>query len=227
MKVLSAKLKGVVQIKIKNEATGEIIDIEKIISKVLVMPTSYGTYYGFASKSEDKTAIDAIVISLDFLTEILTIYNGQLIRSACQNIKNASLYVLSNKISQALQQQTGTILNPQSILMNIRNNIDQINVGGKIFDIGKVKQHYIQQISKEIVSDLKDLLGALPLEAQIDYFIISGEAVDIFWTEVEMLILEEMLIEELDRIVVVEDKKFSHAIGFEMMAQKRDESEVK
>ena len=81
----------------------------------------------------------------------------------------------------------------------------------------------MRQISQEIVDNLVSALSALPLEADIEYYIITGEAVELFWTEIELLILEKNIIDplELDRIVKVKDPIFSNAIGFESLAKKK------
>ncbi|MFO8020296.1 MAG: ParM/StbA family protein [Promethearchaeia archaeon] len=226
MKELSAKIKGKCEIKIKNEATNEIIEVEKTIKKAFIMPQSYGSYYSIVSNLEKGIALDAVVISLDLLTEILTVYNGEIIRTASLNLTNASLFVLANKISQALQQQTGEIVNPHTILGNIRKKQDQVILAGKNYDIGNVKEHYIRQIANDIVDNLSEVLNSLPLEADVEYYIITGEAVELFWTEIEMLILEHNLIRDLDldRIIKVEDPIFSNSIGFEKMVKKQLES---
>ena len=223
MKELSSKLKGDFDVKIKNDATKEIIEKKLNIQQVLVMPQSYGTYYDVASHSEDGTVIDALVISLDLLTEILTIYEGKLIRNASRNLTNASLFVLSSKIAQALQQKVGIIINPHSILENIRGNKNQVSLSGKTYDISSIKEHYVRQISQEIVDNIMSLLNSLPLEANIEYFIITGEAVELFWTEIELYILEQNLLDDFDlsRIIKVKDPIFSNAIGFEAMVKKR------
>ncbi|TFG19418.1 MAG: hypothetical protein EU529_16330 [Promethearchaeota archaeon] len=223
MKELSAKLKGEFEIKIKNEATKEMITKKIIIKQVLVMPESYGTYYDVISSAELDTALDAVVISLDLLTEILIIFDGKLIRNASRNLTNASLFVLSNKISLALEEQTGYIVNPHSILQSIRDNKEQVQISGKSYDISEIKKYYIRQISTEIVNILIDLIRNLPLDAEIEYFILAGEALDIFWTEIEILILENNLVDDIDlsRIIKVEDPRFSNAIGFEKMVKKK------
>jgi len=226
MKELSSKLKGEFDVKIKNDATKEIIEKKLVIQQVLVMPESYGSYYDVASKSEDGTVIDAMVISLDLLTEILTIYGGKLIRNASRNLTNASLFVLSSKIAQALQQKIGIIINPHSILENIRGNKNAVVFSGKTYDITNIKEHYVRQISHEIVDNIISLLNSMPLEAEIEYYIITGEAVELFWTEIELLILEQNLIDDFDmnRIIKVKDPIFSNAIGFEAMVKKRIEA---
>ena len=221
MKELSSKLKGEILIKIKNEATKEIIAITKNIKKVLVMPESYGTYYEVFSKFEEKRAFDAIVISLDLLTEIMTIFNGKIMRRASRNLKNASLFVLANKISLALQQKINKIVSPQSLLSIIRNDNNKVALSGKTYDISKIKEHYIKLISQDIVNDLIELISFLPPDADIQYFIISGEAVPIFWNEIEMLILENQLIDDLDKIIITKNPLFSNAMGFELMARKK------
>ncbi len=223
MKELSSHLKGVFEVKVINDATKEIIEKKLSIKQVFVMPESYGSYYQVVSSSESDTAINAIIISLDLLTEILTIFEGKLIRKASRNLTNASLFVLSNKIAIALRQKTGIIINPHAILENIRGNMDYVILSGKTYDIGKIKEHYMRQIAKEIVDNLISVLSKLPLEAEIEYYIVTGEAVELFWTEIEMLILEHNIIDplELDRIVKVKDPIFSNAIGFESLAKKK------
>ncbi|MHA1146939.1 MAG: hypothetical protein ACTSR8_01710 [Promethearchaeota archaeon] len=227
MKELSVKLKGNFIVKIKNDATKEIKEIELKIQSVLIMPEAYGSYYNVVSDSESESVIDAVVISLDLLTEILVIYNGNLIRNASRNLQNASLFVLANKIALALQQQVGIIVNPHSILKNIREDQNHVILSGKTYDIGQIKEHYIRQISVEIVDNLIEVLGFLPLDARIEYFLLSGEALDLFWTEIQMLILENNLIEDfdLDRVVMVKNPAFANAIGFEKMVRKRIEKE--
>jgi hypothetical protein len=157
------------------------------------------------------------------LTEILTIFEGKLIRNASRNLTNASLFVLSNKIAIALQQKTGIIINPHAILENIRGNKDYVILSGKTYDIGKLKEHYMRQIAQEIVDNLVSVLNNLPLDADIEYYIITGEAMELFWTEIEMLILEHNIVDplELDKIVKVKDPIFSNAIGFESLAKKK------
>ncbi|KKM96204.1 hypothetical protein LCGC14_1180510 [marine sediment metagenome] len=224
MKELSSQLKGEFDVKIINDATKEIIEKKLSITQVLVMPESYGSYYQVVSSfSETNTALNAVVISLDLLTEILTIFEGKLIRKASRNLTNASLFVLSNKIAIALRQKTGIIINPHAILENIRGNMEYVVLSGKTYDIGKIKEHYVRQIAKEIVDNLISVLNNLPLEAEIEYYIVTGEAVELFWTEIEMLILEHNIIDplELDRIVKVKDPIFSNAIGFESLAKKK------
>jgi hypothetical protein len=227
MKELSSKLKGEYKVKVINDATKEVIEKKLIIKQVLVLPESYGSYYHVVSSSDIEEVVDAVIITLDLLTEILTIYDGKLMRNASRNLTNASLFVLSNKIALALQQKTGTIINPHSILENIRGNNNQVLLSGKTFDISKIKEHYMRQISQEIVDNLVSALGALPMEADIEYYIVTGEAVELFWTEIEMLILEKNIIDplELDRIVKVKDPIFSNAIGFESLAKKKLEVE--
>ncbi len=223
MKELSAKLKGEFEIRIKNEATKEIINKKLNIRQVLIMPESYGTYYNVVSSIEENMAVDAVVISLDLTTEILTIYDGKLIRNASRNLINASLFILSNKIALALQQQAGTIINPNSILQSIRSNKDKVQISGKTYDISKVKEHFIRQISAEIVDNIIDVVKYLPLEAEIEYYILAGEALGLFWNEIEMLILKNNLIAESDieRIIKVKDPIFSNAIGFEKLVKKK------
>ena len=98
-------------------------------------------------------------------------------------------------------------------------------ISGKTYDIGKIKEHYIRQISSEIVENLLEILKFLPMEATMEYYILSGEALDLFWTEIQMLILENELIEDfdVDKIIIVKNPAFANAIGFEKMVNKNIE----
>jgi len=225
MKELSGKLKGEISIKIKNETTKEILTIHKVIKKVMVMPEAFGTYYYHVHKYHNLKAINALVISLDLLTEIMTIFEGRIIKNASANLTDASLFVLANKICQSLQQHTNQIIKPLSIIKNLKEKNDDIVIAGKRYNISDVKEHFIRQISQEIVDSIRKILNFLPPDAEIEYYIITGEAVPIFWNEIEMLILTNNLIEDLDRIIVVEDHIFSNAVGFELMAKKKIETE--
>ncbi len=223
MKKLSSKLKGTFEVKIQNDATKEIIERTFNIKQTYILPESYGSYYDLISNTKEDVIINAIVICLDLHTEIVTVYGGDLIRKASRDIRDASLSVLTNKIALALEEDTGSIVNPNSILENIRNNSNQVVIAGRICSFGKVKEHYIRQISKEILDNILEVLKLLPLESKIDYYIIAGEAVDLFWNEIEMLLFQNMLIDDfdLDRVIKVEDPIFSNAKGFEAMIKRK------
>ena len=187
------------------------------------MPESYGTYYKVGSSFKEKTAIDAIVISLDLITEIMTIYNGNLMRNSSRNLIDASCFALLNKIATSLQQQTNNIVHPTSILQNIRENQNNIVIAGKTYDISQVKNHFIRLISAEILDNLMDVINNLPLDAKIDYYIITGDWMSLFWTEIEIAILEKNLIGDFnfDRIIKVKEPAFANAIGFELMIKEK------
>jgi hypothetical protein len=223
MKELSSKLKGEIKVKIRNEATQDIIERIFNITQIYIMPESYGTYYDILTSIGEDLVIDAIVISLDLHTEIITIYDGNLIRKASRNIADASLSSLTNKIALALQEDTGAIVNPHSILESIRNNENQVIISGRIASISKVKEFYVRQISAEIVENVIEILKLLPLDKNIEYYILTGEACDLFWNEIEMLIIENQLIEDfdIDRVVKVPDPIFSNAKGFEAMVKRK------
>ncbi|TFF88143.1 MAG: ParM/StbA family protein, partial [Promethearchaeota archaeon] len=169
MKELSSKLKGSYTIKIKNESTKEIIEVEKNIKKALVMPESYGSYYYQVSKFDGRV-VNAQIISLDLLTEIMTIIEGRIIRNASVNLVNASLFTLANKITHALQHKTNRIINPLSIIKNLKDEIDGVIISGKKYDIGEIKEHYIKQISNEIVDNIKRAINFIPLDVTIEYY---------------------------------------------------------
>ena len=223
MKELSSRLQGEFQIKIKNEATKEIIERKFNIKKIYVMPESYGTYFDIISTIGEENIIDAIVISLDLHTEIITIYDGNLNRRASRNLRDASLSVLTDKIALALEEDTGSIVNPHSILESIRDNKNQIIISGKIVNISKVKEYYIRKIAAEIVDNIIEIQKFVPLDHSIEYYILTGEASDLFWNEIEMLILQNQLIKDfdVDRVIKVPNPIFSNAKGFELMVKRK------
>jgi len=229
LKELSSKLKGEVEVKIKNEATKEIIERTFNIKQVYLMPESYGTYFDILTTIGIEDVLDAIVISLDLHTEIITIYDGNLIRMASRNIADASLSVLTTKVARALEEDTGSIVNPHSILESIRNDDKQVVIAGKIANISSVKDYYIRQIAAEIVENVIEVLNLLPLDNTIEYFIITGEACDIFWNELEMLLIENLLIKDIDvdRVIKVPNPIYSNAKGFQAMVERKMEQELK
>ena len=96
-------------------------------------------------------------------------------------------------------------------------------IGGRIANIGKVKEFYIRQISSEIVDNIIEVIRLLPPESSIEYFILTGEACEIFWSEIEMLIIQNHLIKDydVDRVIKVPDPIFSNAKGFEEIMKKK------
>lgn len=220
MKQMSATLKGKYDVYIENDATSEERKVSFEILKTLVMPEAYGSYYHVVSESGRETAPDAITISLDYLTEILTIYQGRPMRLASGNMNDASLAVLANKIALTLQQVTNQIVSPLDILPNLNNNY--INVGGRAYDITESKEHYIREIGRLIADQLKALIASLPYDAQIEHYIITGEGMSFFWKEVELHLLEEEIVpvEDIRKFVLPEDPIFANVKGFEDLARK-------
>ena len=220
MKQISATLKGTHQIHIRNDATSQEKQISIQILKALVMPEAYGSYYHVVSGFEDQIANDAIVVSLDYLTEILTIYQGRPMRLASGNLMDASLAVLANKIALTLQKATNQIVSPLAILPNLQQNQDHVNVGGKIYDISESKEYFIREIGQLIADQLITLINHLPPDAELKHYIITGEGTKIFWKEIELHLLEEGIIEDLDKIVIPENPIFANVKGFENLARK-------
>lgn len=220
MKQISSSLKGTYNIYVRNDATSEEKKFKIEILKTLVMPEAYGSYYQIISKSQEQIATDAIVVSLDYLTEILTLYRGRPMRLASGNIADASLSVLANKIALVLQKATNQIISPFDLLPNLEQNRNQVNVAGKIYDITDSKEFFIREISRIIVDRLKILLSYLPYDAQIEHYIITGEGANIFWKEIELNILEENIIEDIEKIIIPEDPTFMNVEGFKNLASK-------
>jgi hypothetical protein len=222
MKQLSATLKGTYNVHIRNDATSEEKQLSFQILKALVLPEAYGSYYYVVSKSEQQIAADAIVVSLDYLTEILTIYQGKPMRRASGNLMDASLAVLANKIALSLQKATGHIISPLELLPNLQQNKNQVNVKGQVYDITESKEYYIREIGRVIADQLKTLISSMPYDAQINHYIITGEGVKLFWKEIEMHLLEEGIIEaqDLAKVIIPENPLFTNVMGFELLASK-------
>ncbi|MHA1427535.1 MAG: hypothetical protein ACTSQI_16220 [Candidatus Helarchaeota archaeon] len=221
MKQMSASLKGDYTIHIRNDATSEERTLSIQILKTLVMPEAYGSYYHVISGLDTNIAHDAIVVSLDYLTEILTIYQGRPMRRASGNLMDASLAVLANKIAVSLQKVTDKITSPLDLLPNIQQNKNYINVAGQAYDITESKEYFIREIGASIADQLKVLIYSLPPDADIQHYIITGEGTNIFWKEVELHLLEEGIIEDLDKIVIPEHPEFANVKGFENLASKK------
>ncbi|MHA1264578.1 MAG: hypothetical protein ACTSRS_05005 [Candidatus Helarchaeota archaeon] len=219
MKQMSSTLKGNYQVHLRNDATNEEKEISFEVLRTLVMPEAYGSYYQVVSKSE--VAHDAIIISLDYLTEILTIYQGRPMRMASGNLADASLAVLANKIALALQKASNQIVNPLDLLPNLQQNRNQVTIKGQSYDITESKEYFIREIGTAIADQIKILLSSLPYDAQIEYYIITGEGTHIFWKEIELYLLEEGVIEDLDKVYIPDDPIFANVEGFENLASKK------
>jgi len=220
MKQMSGSLKGTFNIHVRNDATSEEKNLAIRILKTLVMPEAYGSYYQIVSNSKEQVAFDAIVVSLDYLTEIITLYKGRPMRLASGNLMDASLSVLANKIALVLQKATNQIVSPFDLLPNIQQKRNQVNVAGKIYDIGESKEFFIREICRIIVDQLKNLVSQLPYDAQVEHFIITGEGTNIFWKEIELNLLEEGIIEDLDKVIIPEDPIYTNVEGFKNLASK-------
>ncbi len=218
MKQMSAGLKGNYNVHIRNDATGDEKKTSFEILKTLVMPEAYGSYYNVVSKSE--VASDAIIVSLDYLTEILTLYQGRPVRPASGNLANASLAVLANKIALTIRKVSNQIIHPMDLLPNIRHNRNQVNIKGQLYDIEESKEYFIREIGRAIADQIKILISSLPYDAQIEHYIITGEGANIFWKEIELHLLEDGIIEDLDKVHIPSDPVFANVIGFEKLAGK-------
>lgn len=219
MKEISSTLKGTYEVTIRNDATSEEKIASFTILKTLVMPEAYGSYYHLVSKSDEAT--DAIIVSLDYLTEILTIYQGRPMRMASGNLTDASLAVLANKIALTLQKATNQIVHALDLLPNLQQNRNQVNVKGQLYDITESKEYFIREIGASIADQIKVLIASLPYDAQIEHYIITGEGTSIFWKEIELHLLEDGIIEDIEKVFIPEDPIFANVLGFENLASKK------
>jgi hypothetical protein len=141
-------------------------------------------------------------------------------RLASGNLLDASLAVLANKIAITLQKATNHIVSPLDLLPNLQHNRNQVNIGGKLYDITESKDYFIREIGRIIADQLKILIATLPRDAEIEHYIITGEGTNIFWKEIELHLLEEGIIEDVDKVILPADPIFANVIGFEYLARK-------
>ena len=70
------------------------------IDQCIVMPVCYGSYYEILKTSGETRAVDAVVVDIGAgATNILTVYEGRLMRTASGSVQE-SISTLSRKNSQ-------------------------------------------------------------------------------------------------------------------------------
>ncbi|MHA1271499.1 MAG: hypothetical protein ACTSPY_17030, partial [Candidatus Helarchaeota archaeon] len=151
MKNLSRMLKGELDIKLRNDATGEERSIKIRIQKTLVLPEPYGTYYGTLKERGEETAVDTVIIDIGHgSTDILTMYQGRPMRTASGSLVEAT-DVLTSRMAKSLQEKTGTIIKPFNLMMTLKKGKETVMISGRTYSIKEIKEYYAKQISKIII----------------------------------------------------------------------------
>ena len=224
---LSSGLKGSMTINVANDATGEEKQIRLKIDQCLVMPVCYGSYYEILKTSGENRAVDAVVVDIGAgATNILTIYEGRLMRTASGSVQE-SITTLAERIASNLNQQTGKIMRPFELIKSIEMGRSNVMVAGEQYDISETTTYYVKTISDLIVDELTGLLNTLPPDAWIEKVILTGGGAEVFGKQMKNLLTEHNIIQSPDEVIVPEDPILANALGFQKIAASRVEGAKK
>jgi len=225
MSTLSKGLSEEMQINVKNDATGETFSYDVTVEKCLVLPEPYGSYYQILKTSGESRAVDAIIVDIGHgSTDILTVYQGRLMRTASGSLEEA-VDTLTTRMARSLQEQTGKIIRPFDLMRTIEKNLKAVMVGGQQFDVSEVKNYYIENISELIIDETTRLLGTLPPDAWIERVILTGGGAYVFGDVLKQKMWESNIVKSPEEVVVPSNPVMCNAMGFELIAQSRMKSE--
>ena len=189
------------------------------ISKCLVLPEPYGTYYATLKKRGEDEAVDTVLIDIGHgSTDILTMYQGRPMRTASGSLREAT-DTLTNRIASALQEKTNQIVKGFDLMMTIRKGRDAVMIGGQTYSIKEIKEYYAKQIAKVMVDEVMRLITTLPPDAFVEYYIVCGGGAYIFGNAIKQAIVDGKLVSSAERVIIPEDPMMSNANGFELIAQ--------
>ncbi|MEA2071685.1 MAG: ParM/StbA family protein [Asgard group archaeon] len=221
MSTLSKGLSGEKQINVKNDATGETHSYNITVSKCLVLPEPYGSYYQILKTSGENKAVDAIIVDIGHgSTDILTVYNGRLMRTASGSLEEA-VDTLTTRMARTLNEQTGKIIRPFDLMKTIEKDLKAVMVGGQQYDVTEVKEYYIQNISEIIIDETSRLLNTLPPDAWIERVILTGGGSHVFGETLKEMMWKNNIVKEPDEVVIPENPVMCNAQGFELIAASR------
>ncbi|NHJ33312.1 MAG: ParM/StbA family protein [Asgard group archaeon] len=227
MVTLSKGLKGAMTINVANDATGEEKQINLKIDQCLVMPVCYGSYYEILKTSGEQRAVDAVVVDIGAgATNILTVYEGRLMRTASGSVQE-SITTLAERIASNLNQQTGKILRPFELIKSIEIGRKNVMVAGEQYDISETLIYYVNSISDVIVDELSTLLGTLPPDAWIEKVILTGGGAEVFGENMKSVLTENNIVQSPDEVIVPNDPVLANAFGFQKIAQAQIKSKKK
>jgi len=227
METLSSGLSGDMQINVKNDATGETHSYNITVDKCLVLPEPYGSYYQILKTSGENRAVDAIIVDIGHgSTDILTVYQGRLMRTASGSLEEA-VDTLTTRMARTLQEQTGKIIRPFDLMKTIEKNLKAVMVGGQQYDVTEVKQYYIENISDIIIDETSRLLGTLPPDAWIERVILTGGGAYVFGDTLKEMMWEKNIVKSPEEVVIPSNPVMCNAMGFELIAASRMKSQAK
>jgi actin-like ATPase involved in cell morphogenesis len=219
MRTISSGLKGAMTIKVGNDATGEEKQINLKIDKCMVMPVCYGSYYEILKQMGESRAVDAVVVDIGAgATNILTIYEGRMMRTASGSVQE-SINTLAQRIASNLNQQTGKILRPFELIKAIEVGRKNVMIAGEQYNISETIDYYVGTISDIIVDELKGLLNTLPPDAWIEKVILTGGGAEVFGVNMKTILTEHNIVKTPEEVIVPDDPVLANAFGFQKIAE--------
>jgi actin-like ATPase involved in cell morphogenesis len=227
METLSKGLKGEMNLTVKNDATDEEHTFNFNVKKCLVLPEPYGSYYHILRTSGENRAVDAIIVDIGHgSTDILTVYQGTLMRTASGSLEEA-VDTLTTRMAQQLNEQTGKIIRPFDLMRTIEKNLDAVMIAGQQYDVSEIKSYYINSISEIIIDETTRLLNTLPPDAWIEKVILTGGGAYTFGEALKEMMWKGNIVKSPEEVVIPENPVMSNSQGFELIAASRMKAEAK
>lgn len=219
MESLSRTLIGSHKIMLKNDATDDVKMIKAKVLAAPVMPEPYGSWYYILKTKGEQKAVDSVIIDIGHgSTDILTIYNGTILRTASGSIAEAVDTVVT-KLAQFLNEKTGRIIKPESLIAVLEKGEYIVSIGGVEYNIRPQIESLANYVSRVIVDEVEKLLETLPPDAYIKYYILVGGGVYIFGHKLKDSLVSKGMIKSPEQVLIPDDPVMSNAKGFELIAQ--------
>jgi hypothetical protein len=222
MKQLSATLKGAKNVILENEYTHQILQIDLNITNCIIIYGPYGSYFQVMQEFGENEAVDAVVTDIGFgSAEILSIYEGKPNMLSSGSIVDLSLETLANRVAIALNKQTGKVVRGIDLMRLLQDAKKTVVLGGETLDISKIVKYYIEAIATSLTDEIIQLVSKLPPDARLKYFIFTGDGVDLFWKDLEVILYTKNLIQDINQAAHPKDYRIANAKGFEAIATQR------
>ncbi len=222
MKNLSRMLKGNLEINVRNDATEKTQRINCNITKCLVLPEPYGTYYSTLKERGEDEAVDTVLIDIGHgSTDILTMYAGRPMRTASGSLREAT-DTLTNRIAAKLQEKTNMIVKPFDLMTTIQKQKETVMLGGQTYSIKAIKDHFSAVIAKVMVDEVMRLIATLPPDAFVEYYIICGGGAYSFGDAIKKALIDGKLVSSPEAVVIPDDPVMSNAKGFELISKSQN-----
>lgn len=223
MEKLSESLTGSFSVTIENDATEEEKEVRGRIVAAPVMPEPYGAYYYLLKQRGEKRAMDSIIIDIGYgTTDILTLYQGSVLRPASSSI-NEAVDTITTKLADSLSEKADTNVKPDSLMTVLEKKNKKVNIAGKTYDIEPQIESLSKFVSRSVVEEVVRLMGNLPTDAAVTYYILVGGGAYLFGDIIKEQLLERELLSDPNKFIIPDDPVFANAKGFELIAKKYGE----